>query len=382
MSATDLFRSTFDRPPDGVFSAPGRVNLIGEHTDYNGGLVLPFAIDARATLAAARGTDGCVRVVSAQRPGAATTIALDDIEPGAPQAAGWPGYLLGVLWSLRRAGYPIEPILLALDSQVPAGAGLSSSAAVECATALAAATLSDHVLDPLQLARIAQHAENEFVGVPCGPMDQTASAACREGSVLLFDTRSLTVENLPFDPAARDLAVLVIDTRVAHSLADGEYAKRRASCELAARILGVATLREVTIDDLPAALDRLPDDEPRRRVRHVVTENDRVTRTVDLLRRDRITDIGGLLTDSHRSLRDDYDVSCPELDLAVDAALAAGALGARMTGGGFGGSVIALLPTVRLDAVRDAVTTAFAERELTSPVLRPVAPAQGARRES
>lgn len=381
MSATDLFRSTFGRSPDGLFSAPGRVNLIGEHTDYNGGLVLPFAIDARATLAAARSTD-VVGVVSAQRPGAVTTIALDDIEPGAPQAAGWPGYLLGVLWSLRRAGYSVDPVVLALDSQVPAGAGLSSSAAVECAAALAAATLSGHALDPLQIARIAQHAENEFVGVPCGPMDQTASAACQQGSVLLFDTRSGAVENIPFDPAAHGMAVLVIDTRVAHSLGDGEYAKRRATCELAAQILGVAALRDVAVDDLPAALDKLPDDEPRRRVRHVVTENDRVTRTVELLRRDRITDIGDLLTDSHRSLRDDYDVSCPELDLAVDAALAAGALGARMTGGGFGGSVIALLPTDRIDAVNGAVTAAFAEAGFTAPVLRPVAPAQGARRES
>ncbi len=380
-SAAELFRRTYGREPDGVFSAPGRVNLIGEHTDYNGGLVLPFAIDARAQLAAGRGAGDAIRIVSAQKPGAVTSIPLSDLRPGSAAAAGWPGYLAGALWALREAGHPVGPIDLVLDSQVPSGAGLSSSAAVECVTVLAASTLVGADLDPLTVARLAQRAENDFVGVPCGPMDQTASAACRQGAVLLFDTRSGTVENIPFDPAAHGLAVLVVDTRVAHSLADGEYGKRRASCERAAGILGVDRLREITVDELPAALDTLPDDELRRRVRHVVTENDRVESTVELLRAGRVADIGGLLTRSHASLRDDYDVSCRELDLAVETALAAGALGARMTGGGFGGSVIGLVPTELVGAAGAAVTEAFADNGFTSPVLRRVSPAQGVRRE-
>ncbi len=380
-NAADLYRQTYGRDPDGVFSAPGRVNLIGEHTDYNGGLVLPFAIDARAHLAAGRAGTATVRVVSAQKPGEVTAVPLDDIRPGSPAVAGWPGYLLGAIWSLRESGRPVEPVDLVLDSQVPAGAGLSSSAAVECATVLAASALAGHTLGPLAVARIAQRAENDFVGVPCGPMDQTASAACAEGSVLLFDTRAGTVEHIPFDPAAHGLTVLVVDTRVAHSLADGEYGKRRASCERAAQLLGVPQLRDIPIQELAAALDRLPDDELRRRVRHVVTENDRVVRTVRLLRGEQVADIADLLTASHASLRDDYDVSCVELDLAVATALASGALGARMTGGGFGGSVIALVPAELVDAVGDAVTAAFADHGYTTPVLRTVTPAQGARRE-
>ncbi|HEY5879128.1 MAG TPA: galactokinase [Nakamurella sp.] len=385
MSPTDaaaLFRQTYGRNPDGVFSAPGRVNLIGEHTDYNGGLVLPFAIDARANLAAGRSGTGAIRVVSAQKPGEITTVPLEDIQPGSPAAAGWPGYLLGAIWSLQQARYPIEPVDLVLDSQIPSGAGLSSSAAVECVTVLAVSTLAGHTLDPLKIAGIAQRAENDFVGVPCGPMDQTASAACRAGSVLLFDTRAGTTENIPFDPAARGLTVLVVDTRVAHSLADGQYGKRRASCEQAAKILSVSQLRDIPIDGLPEVMDRLPDDELRRRVRHVVTENNRVRSTVDLLRQDRVTDIGDLLTASHASLRDDYDVSCAELDQAVETALAAGALGARMTGGGFGGSVIALGRNDAVDTVGAAITTTFADRGFITPVLRRVTPAQGARQES
>jgi galactokinase len=218
-------------------------------------------------------------------------------------------------------------------------------------------------------------------------MDQTASAAAQRGSVLLFDTRSGTVENIPFDPAAAGLAVLVVDTRVAHSLADGEYGRRRAACERATDILGLRWLRDLSVDQLPDALARLGNDDVRgdelqRRVRHVVTENDRVEQTVRLLRAGAVTEIGDLLIESHRSLRDDYEVSCPELDLAVESTLAAGALGARMTGGGFGGSVIALLPVLQVDAAIARVTADFATQGFTAPVARMVGPAQGARRES
>jgi len=382
MSAADLFRRSYAQDPDGVFSAPGRVNLIGEHTDYTGGLVLPFAIDARANLAARANDESVVRVTSAQRPGAVTTVALQDIRPDSAVAKSWEGYLVGAIWALRAAGHPVAGFDLALDSQVPSGAGLSSSAAVECVTTLATSVLSGVKLDALEIARLAQQAENDFVGVPCGPMDQTASAASQRGSVLLFDTRANTVENIPFDPAADGLAVLVVDTRVAHSLADGEYGRRREACERATAILGLEWLRDLSVEELPDALARLDSDELRRRVRHVVTENDRVEQTVRLLRAGAVGDIGDLLTGSHRSLRDDYEVSCPELDLAVESTLAAGALGARMTGGGFGGSVIALLPAQDIEAAIARVTADFAERNFTQPVGRVVDPAQGARRES
>jgi galactokinase len=382
MSAADLFRQSYARDPEGIFSAPGRVNLIGEHTDYTGGLVLPFAIDARATLAAAANGEGVVRVTSAQRPGAVTFVDLDDIRPDSAVAKSWAGYLVGAIWALRQAGHPVGGFDLALDSQVPSGAGLSSSAAVECVTTLATSVLSGVKLDALEIARLAQQAENDFVGVPCGPMDQTASAASQHGSVLLFDTRAGTVENIPFDPAAADLAVLVVDTRVAHSLADGEYGRRRAACEQATAILGLRWLRDLSVEQLPDALAHLDSEELRRRVRHVVTENNRVEQTVRLLRAGAVADIGDLLTQSHRSLRDDYEVSCPELDLAVESALAAGALGARMTGGGFGGSVIALLPVADVDAAIARVTADFAAGDFTEPVARIVGPAQGARRES
>jgi galactokinase len=382
MSAADLFRQSYARDPEGTFSAPGRVNLIGEHTDYTGGLVLPFAIDARATLAAAANGEGVVRVTSAQRPGAVTFVDLDDIRPDSAVAKSWAGYLVGAIWALRQAGHPVGGFDLALDSQVPSGAGLSSSAAVECVTTLATSVLSGVKLDALEIARLAQQAENDFVGVPCGPMDQTASAASQHGSVLLFDTRAGTVENIPFDPAAADLAVLVVDTRVAHSLADGEYGRRRAACEQATAILGLRWLRDLSVEQLPDALAHLDSEELRRRVRHVVTENNRVEQTVRLLRAGAVADIGDLLTQSHRSLRDDYEVSCPELDLAVESALAAGALGARMTGGGFGGSVIALLPVADVDAAIARVTADFAAGDFTEPVARIVGPAQGARRES
>ena len=378
MSATDLFQATYGRPAQGSWSAPGRVNLIGEHTDYNKGLVLPFAIDARASVAAARNDDGVVRVTSAQRPGAPVELALADIRPGG-SGHDWFSYLFGVHWVLTQSGLELGGADLALDSQVPVGAGLSSSAAVECATGLALTALFDHRLDPAELARVAQKAENDYVGMPCGLMDQMASATCRAGNVLFFDVGEETTENIPFDTAASGLSVLVIDTRAHHSLADGEYAKRRASCEQAVAQLGLDSLRDIPFDDLAAALARLDDDVLRRRVRHIVTENERVTAVVQRLRTGAVADIGPDLTASHVSLRDDYEVSATELDLAVDAALVAGALGARMTGGGFGGSVIALVPDSAADAVGESVTAAFAARSLTLPVIRSVTPADGAR---
>lgn len=387
MSAEGLFRTTFGGVPSGVWSAPGRVNLIGEHTDYTGGLVLPFAIDQRAWLAASPIAQPVIRLVSAQRPGGIVEIPLDLLAAGGSAISGWPAYVAGAVWAVRQHAPGENPGLeLALDSTVPAGAGLSSSAAVECAVALAYSELTGRALRADQIARIAQRAENDFVGVPCGLMDQMASATCRPGHVLFFDVGNDTVQHIPFAPQTAGLGVLVLDTRAHHSLADGEYAARRESCERATRALGLASLRD--IDDLPAALTALrsqPDGELlARRVRHVVAENLRVEQVVRALSKPQPDwpAIGLDMVASHRSLRDDYDVSSPELNTAVDAATAAGAVGARMTGGGFGGSAIALVPTDGVDEVTIAVHHAFAAKGFAAPVVMPVQPAGGARREA
>lgn len=377
-SVADLFRATYGSSPSAEFSAPGRVNLIGEHTDYNNGLVLPFAIDARTYVAAARNDVGLVRVVSAQRAEEVRSLAVGRILPGG-EDLGWADYVFGVYWALVEAGHELGGIDLAIDSNVPVGAGLSSSAALECAVGLAMSTLFEHDLPLSGIARLAQRAENDFVGMPCGLMDQMASATCQEGSVLFFDIGHDTTEHIPFDPSVDGLAVLVIDTKAHHALADGEYAERRRSCEQAAADLGLKSLRDIEFADLDDVLARLDDDVLRRRVRHVVTENRRVENVVAQLRGPGAATIGPDMTASHVSLRDDFEVSCLELDVAVEAALGAGALGARMTGGGFGGSVIALVPLDAIETVGTAVTAAFAARSLTPPVLRTVTPAQGAR---
>ncbi|MEU4746730.1 galactokinase, partial [Actinosynnema sp. NPDC023658] len=306
---------------DGVFEAPGRINLIGEHTDYNDGFVLPIALPHVVRVTAARRDDGVLRVSSRQASGV-TELRVADLAPGV--VTGWAAYVAGVVWALREEGHPIGGFGLLVDGKVPLGAGLSSSAALESATALAVTELSGVSLDRRVLARIAQRAENEFVGMPCGIMDQSASLLARERHALLLDTRTMATEHIPFDPAQAGLALLVVDTKAPHRLVDGEYAARRRDCHRAAELLGVPALRDLdaaTGHDLP---DRLA-----RRVRHVVTEDERVARVADLLRADRIREVGPLLTESHASLRDDYEVTVPELDVAVEALLAAGAAGAR-----------------------------------------------------
>ena len=372
---TVAFVERFGREPEGIWAAPGRVNLIGEHTDYNDGFVLPLAIDHRVTVAAARRADDRLRLLSLEK--GEREMTLSDIGPGLVE--GWAGYVAGAMWSLAREGVEVGGLDLALTSDVPVGSGLSSSAAVECATVLATRDLYGGPGDPGRLALIAQRAENEIVGVPSGIMDQMASMACIAGHVLLLDTRSLVAEQVPFELDAAGLTLLVIDTGVSHALADGAYAERRRACEAAARLLEVPALRDATEADVAAAADLLGEVRYRR-ARHVVTENARVLEVVDRLRAGRLEAIGPLLTASHVSLRDDYEVSAPELDTAVEAALRAGALGARMTGAGFGGCALALAPAVEVGAVTRVVTAAFADRGFRAPTVFAVHPAHGARR--
>lgn len=379
-----LFTEVLGGTPDGVWAAPGRVNLIGEHVDYNGGLCLPFALP-HSTFAALRAReDGRVRVVSAMDPSVVWTGMLAEIGPG--QVPVWVGYAAGPAWALSEAGHMLGGFDLAIDSCVPLGAGLSSSAAVECATAVALdaqyslgmAAQGDPGL--AQLAAACVRAENDVAGAPTGGMDQAASLRSTQGHALLLDTSDGTVRLVPFDAAASGLELLVIDTRATHALGDGQYGHRRATCEAAAAALGVSSLADIT--DVDAALARLDDDWQRRCVRHVVTEIQRVRDVVALLEAGRVRDIGELLVASHVSLRDDYRVSCAELDAAVSAALDAGALGARMTGGGFGGSAIALVDSSRAEAVVEAVNEAFADHGWRPPAFLSATPAAGARRVS
>lgn len=386
--AETLYRSTYGTSADGIWSSPGRVNLIGEHTDYTGGLVLPFAIDDRAVVAAGRIDEPVVRIVSSQRPGGIIEIPIRQLRPGSAAATGWPAYPAGAVWAVGDTGTAVSGLQLALDSAVPVGAGLSSSAAVECAVALAAAELGGSEMFTgsaglQRLARVAQRAENEFVGVPCGLMDQMASAAGQAGNLLFFDVGAGTIEQIPFNPAAVGLTLLVVDTKAHHSLADGEYARRRQSCEHATEVLGLTSLREITdLDAALAVLAREPDGAVlSKRVRHVVTENARVEAVVAAVRDGEMAAIAGDLTASHRSLQHDFEVSSAELDLAVDTALASGALGARMTGGGFGGSAIALVAATDTAAVTSGVEHAFAEAALDAPVIRSYTPSAGTRRD-
>ncbi|WP_330261225.1 galactokinase [Streptomyces sp. NBC_00539] len=376
------FRDLYGHRPHGVWAAPGRVNLIGEHTDYNDGFALPFALPQRTEVAAAPRSDGLLRLHSAATGSGVVTLDLVALDPAhRPRGAdGWAAYPAGVAWALREAGLPVGGADLHVRSDVPTGAGLSSSAALEVATALALTELYGLTPTRPELAALARRAENAYVGVPCGIMDQTASACATEGHVLRLDTRGPAHHAIPFDCASAGLSLLVIDTRVKHDLADGAYAERLASCHGAAARLGLPALRDLAYEDLDPALTRLDDPVARRRVRHVVTENARVLRVGALLDAGRLRETGPLLTEGHVSLRDDYEVSCPELDLAVATANAAGAYGARMTGGGFGGSALALIDAEAEPAVVRAVTDAFARAGHAPPRITAATPSAGAAR--
>ncbi|GHE91654.1 galactokinase [Streptomyces longispororuber] len=379
MSVADEFTALYGYAPQGVWAAPGRVNLIGEYTDFNEGFVMPLALPHTAVAAVARRDDGLLRLHSADVEGPVVELAADALRP-LRDSGGWAAYPAGVVWALRAAGHPVAGADLHLASTVPTGAGLSSSAALEVVTALALNDLYELGLARRELALLAQRAENAFVGVPCGVMDQMASAACAAGRVLHLDCRDLTVRQVPFDLAAHGLRLLVVDTRVRHELGDGAYAERRSGCEAGARALGVTHLRDVPYAELPAALRQLGDERVRRYVRHVVSDDHRVARVAALLDAGDVRGIGPVLTEGHASLRDDLRISCPELDLAVAAAEGAGALGARMTGGGFGGSAVALVEAADAETVTKAVTEAFAAAGFTPPRVFEAEPSPGAHR--
>ena len=378
--ARDDFAAHYGYASTGLWSAPGRVNLIGEHTDYNLGFVLPFAIDRRTVLAVAPREDRRIRVGSSFADELAE-IDLSELDP--TNLRGWSAYPLGVAWALGRLGADLATVAgldLFIDSDVPVGAGLSSSAAIECAVALALNDVWRLGLDRPTLARAGQLAENVAVGAPTGIMDQSASLLGERDHAVFLDCRSLdaTIVDLGFEAAA--LEILVIDTGVSHSHATGGYAERRASCERGAAELEVSSLREITVDDLPRARAVL-DEVTFHRVRHVVTENQRVLDTVRTLAESGPGAIGELLDASHRSMRDDFEISVPELNLAVETALHSGAIGARMTGGGFGGAAIALVPSASRSLLQVAIDGAFAEHGYGQPDTFIVSAASGASRE-
>ncbi|MER5989563.1 galactokinase [Streptomyces viridosporus] len=378
-SVAERFERLYGAAPDGVWAAPGRVNLIGEHTDYNDGFVMPFALPHTAVAAVARRDDGVLRLHSADVDDPVAELAVDALAPGSDRR--WTAYPAGVVWALREAGHAVTGADVHLASTVPAGAGLSSSAALEVVVALALNDLFGLGLRGWQLARLCQRAENVYVGAPVGIMDQTASACCEEGHALFLDTRDLSQRQIPFDLAAEGMRLLVVDTRVEHSHSEGEYGKRRAGCEKGAALLGVDALRDVPYAELEAALARLGDEEEvRRLVRHVITEDERVERVVAFLQAGDARAIGPVLAEGHASLRDDFRVSCPELDLVVDTALGAGALGARMTGGGFGGSAVVLAEEADVPVITKAVEEAFAAAGFRAPRTFEAVPSAGARR--
>lgn len=401
--ARALFVDLTGREPDGLWSAPGRVNLIGEHTDYNDGFVLPFAIPYRTVAAVGLRDDGRGRVrVASTFAAEPVEVDLDELDALFPTATGaepavpeWAAYPLGVAWALRHAmasegtalqgtafqGTAFPGMDIAIASDVPVGAGLSSSAAIEGATASALNDLWSTGLDRTALARVGRRAENEAVGAPTGIMDQMASMLGEPDAAIFLDCRSLEAQLVPLGVAEAGLAILVIDTRVQHAHSTGGYRERRDSCELGAQIMGVPALRDVSVDDLPRAQE-LMDDVTFRRVRHIVTENQRVLDTVEMVRAEGARGIGDLLVASHVSMRDDFEISVPELDTAVEAALAAGAIGARMTGGGFGGAAIALIEQDAVAEVSTAVTAAFEAAGFGAPVLFTVVPSAGAHRDA
>jgi galactokinase len=377
--AQQAFAEAFGGRPEGVWAAPGRVNVIGEHTDYNGGFVLPIALPHTTRAAVARRDDGRLAVASLQGDGQMVELDLAELAPGRPD--GWAGYPAGVVAGLRDRLPGGVSVLV--DSDVPVGAGLSSSAALTCAVALALRDLVAPELGGPDLVELARRAENDFVGAPTGILDQSASVLCTAGHALFLDTRDRSSEQVPLDLAGAGLSLLVVDSGVTHEHAGGGYGDRRRECEEAARRLGVGFLREVDdVDRLAVLADGTDEgDVLLRRARHIVTEDARVLEVVAELRDDADPRrIGRVLTAGHESLRDDFEISVPLLDAIVESAVEAGAHGARMVGGGFGGSAIALVEADAVDAVTAAIGTRFAREGQPAPRTFVTVPSAGARR--
>jgi len=373
-TVASAFERVFGYPARGLFRAPGRVNLIGEHTDYNDGFVLPMAIDRSVWMAAGgERRDRTVRLVALSLDSKAHTFSLDGLQPE-PEAR-WSNYVRGVLALLERSGHRLGSLDLAYAGNVPIGAGLSSSAAVEVVAATAVRDLCGLDISDLELAQICQQAEHEFAGTRCGLMDQLISVAGREGYALLIDCRHLTWDAVPIPDS---VTTVICDTGKRRGLADSAYNERRAQCEEGARLLGVAALRDLDVDSFEARAGGLP---PllRRRCRHVVYENDRTLRAAKALRQGRVSDFGQLMNESHASLRDLYEVSCEELDLM--AALAQSqpcCWGARMTGAGFGGCVVALVERHEATSFVQTMTTLYERQTMRTPALYACRPSAGA----
>jgi galactokinase len=347
------FVKRFGQPPRWVIRAPGRVNLIGEHTDYNDGFVCPLAIDRAVWIALRPRDDRRISVYSVDYD-ETREFSLDDLKN---EKAGWIEYLKGTAWALQDAGLRLSGWEGVMQGDVPLGAGLSSSAAVEMATAQALAAVGNLDWNPAKMAKLGQRAENKWVGVNCGIMDQLISAAGRANHALLIDCRTLDTQPVPFPPGT---AVVVLDTSTRRGLVDSAYNERRSQCEAAAKYFGVSMLRDVTMQQFQAKAGELSD-VTRRRALHVISENDRTVHAAEAMRRGDAVETGRLMNESHRSLRDDFEVSSDALNAMVECALAHPACyGARMTGAGFGGCAMAL---VRADAAQDFVAKTAAAYE-------------------
>lgn len=370
-SIEERFLETFGAEPDLVAAAPGRVNLIGEHIDYSEGFVLPFAIKDRTFVAVRKRDDSTIQIASAQRENKIIAVDVNEVKP--ERKGDWERYAFGVLWSMGVK----NGVDILIDGQVPLGAGLSSSAALECSLATAINDLFQMGYSLEQIARLTQRAENQYVGVPCGIMDQSVSLMATQGSALLLDCRDLSTRNIPFEIATHGLELLIIDTQAHHQLTDGGYAERRASCESVVAKLKLTSMRELTMDQLISSRHELTEVEFIR-ARHAVSEMKRVLDCVTALEAGDFGQVGQLINASHISLRDDYAVSCPELDVAVATALEAGALGSRMVGGGFGGSAIALIHASRTAQTIHAIEKAFLDKNFKAPRFFTSLPSQGA----
>lgn len=365
------FQELFGSAPEVIASAPGRVNLIGEHVDFLDGFVLPFALSDVTTVAIAKNSIGKIRTASIQKKGVISTVDTSALKPKSGEA--WTRYPIGVIWSLD-IGSGLD---ILVDGGVPLGAGLSSSAALECAVATALNELFGLKLSLPELARAAQRAENIYVGMPCGIMDQSVSLMAKVGNALLLDTRDLSIEQIPFDIAPLGLELLVIDTQVHHALVDGGYAERRASCEKAISDLKINSLRDISIAEFVSRKSEL-DEKSYLRAFHGITEMQRVLEAVNLLKSGDFVGFGEIVTAAHISLRDNYTVSCPELNLAVDTAIKFGALGSRMIGGGFGGSAIALVKAKDSELIKNEIKSAFMAARFKSPRFFSALPSSGA----